>query len=46
MRRKKITTEDEAIRYIEYVLKNWLNWRTHHTALVQSLEIILSKVKR
>lgn len=47
MRGKKseIATEQEAIEYIENLLKNWSTWREHHTALVQSLEIILAKIK-
>ena len=47
MRGKKaqIMTEQEAIEYIENLLKNWSSWGKHHTALVQSLEIILAKIK-
>ena len=38
-------TEREAIAYIEKVL-TWEKWKKHHTRLVQSLEIILSKIKQ
>ena len=41
----RITTEQEAIAYIENLLKNWSVWKEHHNALVQSLEIILAKIK-
>lgn len=41
----RITTEQEAIKYVENLLNNWSSWREHHIALVQSLEIILAKIK-
>ena len=44
-KKRQITTEREAIEYIENLLKNWSSWGKHHLALVQSLEIILSKIK-
>ena len=44
-KKRQITTEQEAIEYIENLLKNWSSWGKHHLALVQSLEIILKKVK-
>ena len=43
--KKNITTVDEALEYLENILKNWSNWKEHHTVLVQSLEIILAKIK-
>ena len=39
------TEEDEAIKYLENTLKRWTKWKKHHTKLVRSLEIVLSKIK-
>lgn len=44
---KKIIIDDEksAIEYIRYVLAEWGEWKTHHTTLVQVLEILVNRNK-
>ena len=39
--KRVIEDEKAAIEYIEMVLSEWKQWHTHHTALVQALEVLL-----
>ena len=45
---KKIIIEDEksAIEYIQHILTEWDEWKTHHTTLVQALEILANRNKQ
>ena len=38
-------TKQEAIEYLEFILENWLTWRTHHEQLCQAIETLLEVVK-
>ena len=44
---KKIIIDDEksAIEYIQHILTEWKEWKTHHSALVQALEILANRSK-
>lgn len=39
-------TKQEAIEYLEKVKAEWVNWHTHHTRLVEAIEVLLEEVKR
>ena len=38
-------TKQEAIEYLEKVLTEWVNWHSHHTRLVEAIEVLLEKTK-
>lgn len=42
MKKCVINDEKSAIEYIHYVLNEWGEWKTHHTTLVQALELLLN----
>lgn len=43
---KNTMSETDAIEYIEYVLRAWPAWKTHHKTLVKALEVILARLKK
>ena len=40
-----IDSKESAVEYIQTILTDWSNWQTHHTNLVQALQILLNDNK-
>ena len=41
--KKVIEDEKSAIEYVRNVLAEWSEWKTHHSSLVQALEILVNR---